>query len=262
MLPGLRFLFAAIVLSISLLIFGLGAAALLRAAHQEFASLPSRPQPAEKLFTAQSDVAMPSLAMLRVDTPIEDAEASDVPATGNAQAEAEPDDPPSIVATMAPSPATEFDTRALSITSAPDLQNPPEASTPETLLRNEPAPEAETTSSIETEIAATESQPPPSPNPAATPLEQMDIAVASDTISTKLATLGGPVDIGKRPSPIKAKQKLRRVEVKKRLRAERATQRRKMARRAGALPRASQAPADPFGSAQPFGFPGISSRNN
>ena len=65
MLPGLRFLFAAIVLSVSLLIFGLGAAALLRAAHQEFASLPSRPQPADTLFASQNDIVMPSLAMLR-----------------------------------------------------------------------------------------------------------------------------------------------------------------------------------------------------
>ena len=42
MLPGFRFLFTAIVLSMSILIFGLGAAALLRAAHEEFANLPSR----------------------------------------------------------------------------------------------------------------------------------------------------------------------------------------------------------------------------
>ena len=41
MLPGFRFLFTAIMLSMSLLMFGLGAAALLRAAHGEFASNPS-----------------------------------------------------------------------------------------------------------------------------------------------------------------------------------------------------------------------------
>ena len=40
MLPGFRFLFAAIVLSMSILVFGLGAAALLRAAHEEFAANP------------------------------------------------------------------------------------------------------------------------------------------------------------------------------------------------------------------------------
>ena len=38
MLPGFRFLFAATMLSMSLLVFGLGAAALLRAAHEEFTS--------------------------------------------------------------------------------------------------------------------------------------------------------------------------------------------------------------------------------
>ena len=42
MLPGIRFLLAAIVLSMSILIFGLGAAALLRAAHEEVASVPAR----------------------------------------------------------------------------------------------------------------------------------------------------------------------------------------------------------------------------
>ncbi len=41
MLPGFRFLFAAIVLSMSVLVFGLGAAALLRAAHEQFASTPA-----------------------------------------------------------------------------------------------------------------------------------------------------------------------------------------------------------------------------
>ena len=41
MLPGIRFLFAAILLSISIVVFGLGAAALLRAAHEDFASNPS-----------------------------------------------------------------------------------------------------------------------------------------------------------------------------------------------------------------------------
>src|SRR5690242_6775144 len=37
MLPGIRFLLAAILLSISIVVFGLGAAALLRAAHEDFA---------------------------------------------------------------------------------------------------------------------------------------------------------------------------------------------------------------------------------
>ena len=50
MLPGFRFLFAAIVLSMSILVFGLGAAALLRAAHEQFASNPSWRAAPEAMF--------------------------------------------------------------------------------------------------------------------------------------------------------------------------------------------------------------------
>jgi hypothetical protein len=69
MLPGFRFLFAAIVLSMSVLIFGLGAAALLRAAHEEFANLPSRRAPPEPVFARLNDDPPPTLALLRVDPP-------------------------------------------------------------------------------------------------------------------------------------------------------------------------------------------------
>ena len=70
MLPGFRFLFAAILLSTSVLIFGLGAAALLRAAHEEVASAPARRAPPEQVFTQQNEpVAPPTLALLRVEPP-------------------------------------------------------------------------------------------------------------------------------------------------------------------------------------------------
>jgi hypothetical protein len=67
MLPGFRFLFAAIVLSVSILIFGLGAAALLRAAHEEFASNPTWRTAAEPRFAQQNDRSQPVLAVLRVE---------------------------------------------------------------------------------------------------------------------------------------------------------------------------------------------------
>ena len=68
MLPGFRFLFAAIVLSMSILVFGLGAAALLRAAHEEFASTPSwRAAPETDFAQAERSRRRPVLAMLRVD---------------------------------------------------------------------------------------------------------------------------------------------------------------------------------------------------
>lgn len=73
MLPGFRFLFATIVLSISVLIFGLGAAALLRAAHEEFANPPAwrlaQPQFPNPQFPGQPvDTGTPVLAMLRMDS--------------------------------------------------------------------------------------------------------------------------------------------------------------------------------------------------
>src|ERR1700709_1710440 len=69
MLPGFRFLFSAIVLSMSILIFGLGAAALLRAAHEEFASNPSWRSAPATMFAQPSEASGPVLALLRVEPP-------------------------------------------------------------------------------------------------------------------------------------------------------------------------------------------------
>ena len=80
MLPGFRFLFTAIVLSMSVLIFGLGAAALLRAAHEEFANLPSRRATPEPMFARLSDDQPPTLALLRVEPPVADKQVENVPA--------------------------------------------------------------------------------------------------------------------------------------------------------------------------------------
>ena len=82
MLPGFRFLFTAIVLSMSILIFGLGAAALLRAAHEEFANLPSRRATPEPMFARLNDGPPPTLGLLRVDPPVaENVPAAAVPET-------------------------------------------------------------------------------------------------------------------------------------------------------------------------------------
>jgi hypothetical protein len=68
MLPGLRFLFAAILLSASVLVFGLGAAALLRATHEEYVSNPSwRNGPKEQVFAQGVESAQPVLAVLRAE---------------------------------------------------------------------------------------------------------------------------------------------------------------------------------------------------
>lgn len=74
MLPGFRFVFAAIMLSMSLLIFGLGATALFRAAHESFASNSSWRAAPEVPFAQRPDTTLPVLATLRVDAfPIEKA---------------------------------------------------------------------------------------------------------------------------------------------------------------------------------------------
>jgi hypothetical protein len=68
MLPGFRFLLAAILLSTSVLVFGLGAASLLRASHEQYVSNPSwRNGPQEQMFTQASEPAQPVLAALRIE---------------------------------------------------------------------------------------------------------------------------------------------------------------------------------------------------
>lgn len=71
MLPGFRFLFATVVLAVSVLVFGLGAAALLRAAHEEFASLPSWRLAQQPLLAPQFEMNGPTLAMLRMEAPMQ-----------------------------------------------------------------------------------------------------------------------------------------------------------------------------------------------
>jgi hypothetical protein len=71
MLPGFRFLLAATFLSGSMLVFGLGAAAMLRAAHEEFASNPSWRAAPEPRFTESERAARPNLAMLRLEPRLE-----------------------------------------------------------------------------------------------------------------------------------------------------------------------------------------------
>lgn len=77
MLPGFKFLVATVVLSISVLIFGLGAAALLRSAHDEFVSIPSWRMAQQPIFAPAMDTAKfdnpridtsrPTLSLLRAE---------------------------------------------------------------------------------------------------------------------------------------------------------------------------------------------------
>ena len=235
MLPGFRFLFTAIVLSMSVLVFGLGAAALLRAAHEEFANLPSRRATPEPMFARLNDGPPPTLALLRVDPPVTENPAENVPA---AAAVPEP-------ATDVPAPAgqtpdarpTEPEKLA-ALKPAEPIQV--EAAKPEDPAREAsaetPAPPAAATATeapaanAEVKVAAIAATPEPAAAtpPATSPEPAADIPSFEGSIATTLiATLGGPaVLIDEKTSTTEAKPD--RSAVKKRT-AERARERRRIA---------------------------------
>lgn len=123
MLPGFRVLLATILLSMSLLVFGLGAAALLRAAHREFANLPSQ-RPPESIF-AQQDDAAPTLAMLQVEAPGPSEDGLAAPAD---EVQAEADQQPTTVLATEPASAAEAETVAMrsDAPESPPLSEPAE----------------------------------------------------------------------------------------------------------------------------------------
>ena len=245
MLPGFRFVFAAIVLSMSVLIFGLGAAALLRAAHEEFASSPSRRAVPEATFAQPNEATGPALSMLRVEEP----PAAEPKPSDNVPAVAEPAEQSEIVST----PAEPESTAALK----PEDSSPPETAKPEIPVSETPPQDAaapalaDTPASVgETQTAATGEVAPSANEAAPTAPEQADAPALANTdiASTKIATLGGPpVTIEAQPPAKTASAKPDRSVTKKDLKARRAIQRRKIALRARAA--APQQLADPF--AQP-----------
>ncbi|MGY2848595.1 MULTISPECIES: hypothetical protein [unclassified Bradyrhizobium] len=234
MLPGLRFLFAAIVLATSLLVFGLGAAALFRAAHEEFASIPARRAPPPEPQFAQQPETPPVLAMVRVDPPAADKVTTDTPAAPSepaaseqpaAPAEiaapaAEPekvaavtaDDPvppappkPEAQATETPAPAQSADTAAQTPTADPSAASEPTPAAAEAApaateakvaaVADPPAPSEPALPPPAPAMAAPEPAPPPSPE-----------AIAA---ATKIATLGGPevvVEVPVAPKAAEAKK--------------------------------------------------------
>jgi hypothetical protein len=239
MLPGFRFLFAAIVLSMSILVFGLGAAALLRAAHEEFASTPPWHATPETIFAQQSEAGRPVLAMLRIEPAIAEPKAADtVPA---AVAPPEP-------AVIASTPAEPERIAALK----PEDPPPSAAAKPEIPLLEGPAAKEAVAAQAdgpaaagETKLAATEQVLSPANEAAPVAPEQASVPNSPDTdiASTKIATLGGPPVTIEIAPPAKAADA---ASDKKRKHARRTSQRRRIA-----LPGrvAGQPSADPF--AQP-----------
>ena len=247
MLPGFRFLLAAIVLSASLLIFGLGAAALLRAAHEEFASIPSRRPPPQTLLAQRSDSGA-VLAMLRVEPSAADEKAMEPAIADPVQAQ------PAIVSTPAESeqPATEPDQVAVLDTQA-ENSPPPEASTseaaaPEIPIEIQPpsAQADDTASPAAAKVAAMAEIIPAAPDQSATATPDRASAPINDSTriaETRIATLGGPPVTIETRTP----SKLVTAAVRKSAQAKRLTKRRKLPSRPRLAHPAPQRPANPFG---------------
>jgi hypothetical protein len=173
MLPGFRFLFAAIVLSTSMLVFGLGATALLRAAHEEFASSPPWQAPPETVFAGQIEATRPVLALLRVEPPVVEKAPELVPAA------AMPAEPPAIVSTPA-EPAVNASTPAEPAAAVSTLAEPEKI----VALKTEDAPPPEPAKS---EIPAAESpgQSETAPAPADAPAAADETKIAATEQATE-----------------------------------------------------------------------------
>jgi hypothetical protein len=266
MLPGFRFLFAAILLSMSILIFGLGAAALLRAAHEEVASIPTRWAPPEPVFAQQNEP--PTLALLRVEAPVAEKPADDV-AAPDAPAEqvgdALPPVEPEKLAELKPEETAPPD--AATPETTPAETTPATQSTPDLAEAPAPADQIKLAATVDAPLPASEALPatpepasaPATPGPASAPVtpEPASVAVTAEQApapataeispaATKIATLGGPaVPIEDTASGKTTDAKPDSSEIKKRARARRLEERRRAARIA---PRAAtQQLLDPFG---------------
>jgi hypothetical protein len=278
MLPGFRFLFAAIVLSMSILVFGLGAAALLRAAHEEFASTPSWRARPEAVFAQPAETTRPVLAVLHVEPSAAEEKAPDPTATAVTPAEqpattatsAEPEAAakpaePEVTATAAEpeataKPAEPERTAALQ----PEDSSKPEAAKPDMPVAESPAqPEAAPAQAAAPAIAdaskmtaaATASEEVSSPASEAAPAapEQAGPPALADAdiASTKIATLGGPaVTIEAAPPAKTTVAKHDKSVIKKRAEARRKTRHRRLALQARVVQQLPQQALDPFG--QPF----------
>jgi hypothetical protein len=228
MLPGFRFLFAAIVLSISVLVFGFGAAALLRTAHEEFASTPSW-QPAPETRFAQSGPAaqpgsQPVLALLRVDDPpketptdapkdslkadqpVSDAAPATAPVEQAATTATEPQSAPEKIAAppAADSSPQETAQPQAAMPEASVADSPPPAATDApaaadpTPTAQQPTNEAAPAPAVEIAQASPEQASPEHAAPEQTAIEaapepaSAPIPADPNSISTRIATLGGP----------------------------------------------------------------------
>jgi hypothetical protein len=282
MLPGFRFLFAATMLSMSLLIFGLGAAALLRAAHQSFASNSSWRAAPEVSFAQHPDTTPPVLATLRVE-PNAFSKANEQTPVAVAPAREEPSAAEPIksdqVATLRPAetPLVEAAKPVELPTSMPAAENPPAAEVAPSPAASFPAVSATeaaaaaderkvATAAVSDKSEPIKSEPAPAlaepvfappTNPMTVTPETTAMTPASSLAATKIATLGGPpVDVTDDTSALEIRLvKLPRARpdtsaIKTRVQARRATHRRRLALRARLM--LPQQQVNPFGQPQSF----------
>ena len=219
MLPGFRFLLAAIVLSTSMLVFGLGAAALLRAAHEQFASNPSWHTAPEATFAQQAEAVIPVLAMLHAEpapaVPARtETKAPDKVSEPNALANPPPVEQATNIATVGPtaaSPATPEQVSVAPAASEPDrlaALKPEQTSTPEpakSTIADDATPSLPAPVQAETSAAEPTASVPPALASESTPapVQQAAIAVtlpASESVpaaaeaSTAASPESGPAD--------------------------------------------------------------------
>jgi hypothetical protein len=255
MLPGFRFLLAAIVLSVSIVTFGLGAAALLRAAHEEFASIPARRVTPEPYFVQPAEAPAASLAMLRVEPSSPQDSAS---VTSPALALVEEPAPDAV-------PVPKVDVERLAALKVEDIPPVEQVKLDTTPVATPAAAPVEAEPSPETKVAALDVKPAPSVETLSPPVELIGIPAmtdgsvpaAAEKSTTKIAALGSPAATAETDTT-KSSAKPDRSEVRKKQRAEKARERRRLAARrarlaaqqAAALPTATvQQSADPFGEA-------------
>ncbi|MEZ5820744.1 MAG: hypothetical protein R3D82_08050 [Xanthobacteraceae bacterium] len=266
MLPGIRFLLTAIILSASVLIFGLGAAALLRAAHEEVANIPARRVMAEPVFAHQPDAPAPTLALLRLE-PVAPEKAPDTPPADTTTI-------PEPVAESAPVPKVETKRLAALTSDDPttaDTANdttPAEATKPEITAMPEggsetslaetpvsPPASAEASAPTEARLAALDTASPPPSDTQPVAFEQIAPPAMTDTSlrTTKSAALGGPAAKAETTTEAKkAGEESDPAEIRRKKRAERARERRRQAARRARLAAqqaAAQQTFDPFSQA-------------
>ena len=193
MLPGLRFLFVAIVMSVSMMIFGLGAAALLHSAQQEVASLPTRHVQPEAVFSQQSEATTPTLAMLSLDAREPSAGRPAVAVTASSIPPREPS--PSVSIETNPVTA-EPDKPAAPTTALPSEQKsvssdtPAKTPAPETAARSEiPAPPP---ANHEPEIQQQQGQAVLSPEPTTSAAVQTTAPVVETPAAASATTAAAP----------------------------------------------------------------------